>query len=53
LNSVAPSGGFAAGNGICASATRATSTAAVHNSSTTARIAKSLPIHVKFSVRKS
>jgi hypothetical protein len=52
LNSVAPSGGFAAGKGICASATRTTSTTAVHNPSTTARIAKSSPIHVKFNVRK-
>ncbi|MGY4301758.1 hypothetical protein ACVWXN_009853 [Bradyrhizobium sp. i1.4.4] len=50
LNSVAPSGGLAAGKGICASATRVTSTIAVHNPSTIARIAKNPPIHIN--VRK-
>src|SRR3569832_1358882 len=50
LNSVAPSGGFAAGNGSCALAIPATSTIAVHNPGTITRIAKNPPVHI--SVRK-
>ncbi|WP_314960307.1 hypothetical protein [Bradyrhizobium cosmicum] len=52
MNSVAPSGGFADGKGICASATRAINTIAVHNPGTIARIAKNPPIHINVRVRK-